>query len=65
MTKLEEKLKKVVSYSPQYCPNCNRRRVELFEFESGLKLHICEKCNWCIEYDTYVSEQEKDEWCYD
>ena len=70
MTKLEEKvekleLEKVVSYLSCDCPNCGRRRVELFKFTNGLLLDICEKCNWCIQYDNYISEEEKDRWLYD
>ena len=39
-----------IRYDGSECQNCGRVRVEVWS--NGM--HICEKCNWCIETQNYV-----------
>ena len=55
MTKLEE-IKKYLGYVEFECPNCKRMRVEKYQLLNNEIIHICEKCNWCIETKDYEFE---------
>lgn len=51
-------MKKIIKKYPQFyssfeCPNCGRIRVEEYKLEDDSSVHICEKCNWCIETNSY------------
>lgn len=42
-----------VGYIDLECPNCGRFRVEHW---SGGK-DVCEKCHWCIQDHTYITNE--------
>lgn len=44
---------KCLGYVNTPCPNCGRHRVELYENYK----RVCEKCNWCVEDETYVDRE--------
>lgn len=48
-----EKMGNCEGYIAEPCPKCGRIRVE--KWSSGL--HICEKCNWCIEQNNYFHNE--------
>lgn len=39
-----------LGYTNVPCPNCGRYRVQLYENNK----RVCEKCEWCIEDNSYV-----------
>lgn len=45
-----------LGYVHKICPNCKRRRVELWS--NGHK-EICEKCGWCIQDNDYFVEEDE------
>lgn len=45
---------KCFGYCNSPCPKCNRYRLE--RFEAGRT--VCEKCQWCIELERYVTDEE-------
>ncbi len=45
-----QKWGKCIGYTGTPCPQCGRYRVELYE--NGKR--VCEKCEWCIEDETYI-----------
>ena len=51
------KLGKLLGYANYDCPNCGRHRVE--RYENGLE--ICDKCNWCIQTNSYWTSEDDDE----
>lgn len=46
---------KCLGYVNIPCPNCGRYRVELYENNK----RVCEKCEWCIEDESYVDVFEE------
>lgn len=49
-----QKWGKCIGYTGTPCPQCGRYRVELYE--NGKR--VCEKCEWCIEDETYIDRDK-------
>lgn len=43
---------KCLGYTGTPCPNCGRYRLELYENSNSKR--VCEKCNWCVEDESYI-----------
>ena len=55
------KFGKCEGYKNIPCPNCGRYRLE--HYSKGFE--ICEKCEWCVQLNRYIDEEEYMDDCRD